>query len=280
VPQPPAGSNRHELSAKSMADWTPAEFIAAIPELEGLESAGNGPELATVLERVGQSVKAFIGSFPDTTAFEELILERIGWNDRIIERRVEKFNYLDLSSPAKNAIGLEEYRTDSKNKPAQPQPLEGGFVTKGFTSMPAHFHPMYQPDSSFRYLGRQLINGREDVVVFFVQDPGKAHVTGSLKTSTRVIRNLLVQGLAWIDAADYHITRMRTDLLEPRNDVDLKQITTDSEFIEAHFKGVPGAFWLPEHVTVTLNWRGQVFRNSHRYSNFKLFEVNTAGRLP
>ena len=144
--------------------------------------------------------------------------------------------------------------------------------------MPAHFHPMYQPDSGFRYLGRQLINGRENDVVFFVQIPQKAHVTGSLKTATRSIK-LLVQGLAWIDVATCQIIRMRTDLLEPRTDFDLKQVTTDSEFVETHFKGVPRAIWLPEHVMVTLNWRGEIIRNSHRYTNFKLFEVDTADRL-
>jgi hypothetical protein len=30
---------------------------------------------------------------------------------------------------------------------------------------------------------------------------------------------------------------------------------------------------------VTLNWRGEIIRNSHRYSNFKVFEVDTADRL-
>jgi len=275
---PPTVSNQHERSTRSMADWTLADFTAAVPELDGLEPINNREALATLLERVGENVKAFFESFPDTTSFEEVILERLGWNDRILERKLEKFNYLDLSSPLKNAIGLEEYRTDSKNRPSEPQPLKGGFVTKGFTSMPAHFHPIYQPDSGFRYLGRQLINGRENDVVFFVQIPQKAHVTGSLKTATRSIK-LLLQGLAWIDVATCQIIRMRTDLLEPRTDFDLKQVTTDSEFVETHFKGVPRAIWLPEHVMVTLNWRGEIIRNSHRYSNFKVFEVDTADRL-
>jgi len=38
---------------------------------------------------------------------------------------------------------------------------------------------------------------------------------------------------------------------------------------------VAQAFWLPQEVTVTVNWQGMVFRNRHRYSDFALFRVET-----
>jgi hypothetical protein len=45
--------------------------------------------------------------------------------------------------------------------------------------------------------------------------------------------------------------------------------------MEVRFKDVPQAFWLPEEVTVTVNWDGAVFRNRHQYSDFQLFRVDT-----
>ncbi len=68
---------------------------------------------------------------------------------------------------------------------------------------------------------------------------------------------------------------MRTELLIPYDDPDLRKETTESRFAAVRFKGVPQDFWLPEDVTVTLDWRGMVFRNHHHYSQFGLFHVDT-----
>jgi thiol:disulfide interchange protein len=34
-------------------------------------------------------------------------------------------------------------------------------------------------------------------------------------------------------------------------------------------------FWLPREVKVTIGWKGRTFRNLHRYSNYRLFSVET-----
>jgi hypothetical protein len=124
-------------------------------------------------------------------------------------------------------------------------------------------------------LGQQLLNGRQTEVVYFTQIPERARITAALNSETRTIKGILVQGVAWIDAANYQIVRMQTDLLEPEHDMDLRQLTTDSEFAGVRFQRMPHAIWLPEQVTVTVNWRGWNFRNQHNYSDFQLFEVDT-----
>ena len=44
---------------------------------------------------------------------------------------------------------------------------------------------------------------------------------------------------------------------------------------EVHFKTIAGAFWLPEEVVVNLNFFGEIYRNTHHYSQFRLFNVET-----
>jgi hypothetical protein len=34
----------------------------------------------------------------------------------------------------------------------------------------------------------------------------------------------------------------------------------------------------PQKIAVTVDWKGKTFRNSHRYSDFKLFNVATEER--
>lgn len=86
-----------------------------------------------------------------------------------------------------------------------------------------------------------------------------------------------MQGVAWIDSARYQIIRMRTDLLRPQGDMDLKKQTTESRFTDFHFKDSPRVLWLPAQVTVTVDWQGQVYRFRHDYSDFRLFRVETQG---
>jgi len=262
---------KKEKKNKLMAEWSPAEFMKAMPELEGLDPAPGQDRLPTLLESAGRNVKLFFETLPETTAHEQINLDRIDW----VEHRKEEFNYLDLPRPVAGGVGLDEFRTNAAGKRAEPQALEHGFVTKGFASMVVHFHPLYQSESAFRYLGTQSVNGHATEVVYFAQIPGKARVKQSLKTDIRSLQ-ILIQGLAWIDSGNNQIVRMRTELLEPQGDPDLKVETTESRFTGVHFKDVPQPFWLPEEVTVTLNWQGMVFRNSHRYSNFQLFRVDAA----
>ena len=38
-------------------------------------------------------------------------------------------------------------------------------------------------------------------------------------------------------------------------------------------------FWLPQQVTVTVDWNGKHLHNEHRYSEFKLFNVKATQKI-
>ena len=270
APAAPAKPKK-EKKTRSMAEWTTAEFVKAMPELAGLDPASSQDRLPILLASVGQNVKLFFETLPDTTAHERIDLDRLDWS----EHQKEEFNYLDLPRPVASGVGLEEFRTNASGKRAEPLALEHGFVTKGFASMVIHFHPLYQGESEFRYLGAQAMDGRATDVVYFAQVPDKARIKQGLKTDIRSIE-ILIQGVAWIDPANNQIVRMRTELLTPQGDPDLKTETTESRFTAVQFKDVAQPFWLPADVTVNLNWKGMLFRNRHRYSDFQLFRVDAA----
>lgn len=265
---------KKEDENKPMAEWTTAEFLKAVPELQGLNPAPNQDPRPILLERVGQNVKRFFDALPETTAHEQITLDRLDG----IDYGREEFNYLDLPRPAKDGVGRDEFRTNAAGERTEPEALKDGSVTKGFASTILHFHPICQSESTFRYLGTQSVNGHATDVVYFAQIPGKARVTQSQKADSRPLQ-ILIQGLAWIDSGNNQIVRLRTDLLEPQDDPDLKMQTTDLRFNAVHFKDVPEAFWLPEQVTVTMKRRGAVFRNRHVYSDFHLLrtEIDSVG---
>jgi hypothetical protein len=147
-------------------------------------------------------------------------------------------------------------------------------LTSGFASASLFFLPAYQDGAGFRYLGRHSLDGRDVHVVAFAQRPETA------RTAERFIADgasavVLFQGVAWIDPTTFQIVRLRSDLLTPQAKVRLQRQTTEIQFVQVAFKQVAVALWLPQQVTVTVDWRGRTLRNLHRYSDFRLFNVAT-----
>jgi tetratricopeptide (TPR) repeat protein len=248
------------------------------PDLKGLDPATDQEQLDSILSAVGKTVAEFFQNFPNTSSLELIHSERLGHNHKAQATLDQQFQYLCFTPTDAWGLGFDEYRVDSSGARASPQGLQNGFMlTSGFASSSLLFHPNYQSQAVFRYLGRQKVDGRDTYVIAFAQQPAKARLNGGFKTGeTRM--TTLSQGLAWVDSKSYEIIRLRTDLLMPLAEVKLERATTEIAFGEVHFKGIDKGFLVPRQVTVTVDWNGRHLRNEHRYSDFKLFHVETTNR--
>ena len=153
----------------------------------------------------------------------------------------------------------------------------GYLLTEGFVLKPLNFHPSFQPDCTFRYLGQEVIDKRPTYVVAFVQKSLSQQRTAFAINNARPVA-VLNQGLAWIDAGKDQIIRMWTGLLTPVPEIKLQSQTTRIKFDEVHFQGITTGLWLPREVEVETKFSEMYFRNFHFYSQFKLFSVNIRAR--
>ena len=243
------------------------------PDLTGVEPATDQTALNSILSGVGKTVADLFTNFPNTSSLEQVHQEKLGRKENVAGEVDHKFRYLCFTPAQAWGLGFDEYRLDVSGGQAWLRGREDGFMlTSGFASASLVFHPAYQPQTDFRYLGRQKVNGHEDYVVAFAQQPAKARVNGGFKSGEVTVATFS-QGLAWIDPQTYQITRLRTDLLKPLPEVNLQRETTEIVYGEVHFKGMDAGFWVPQQVTVSVDWNGKHLRNQHRYSDFKLFRV-------
>jgi len=266
-------------TVKAVVDWSPSELVKALPELKGLATAQSQEELAMLLRKVGENVAAFFRDFPNTTSVEKIRQERFLLHQTVPESQEQTYHYLMLAGPENRPMsGLQEYRTDQRGRRVDLRGMAqtSSILTSRFVSCPIYFHPLHQDGSAFRYLGRQLIDKRETYVVAFAQRPAATRLAERVGNGGKTAA-VLLQGVAWVDPTTYQIIRMRTDLLAPRPDIHLERQSTEIRFAQVHFKTLPGAFWLPGEVVVTVNIHGQIYRNTHRYSHFRLFKVETQG---
>ena len=264
--------------AKTLMDWTP-EQIRDHPDLQGLQPAQSQQDLPAILRVTGERVSALFDDLPNMASTEEV---RSGPCDEGLRKKCRvtyrgKFNYLVLVHPAERNQLTGEYRTDLKGRPIDYRNLGRGriLLTYGFTTTPLrHFHPQNQAACRFRDFGRQSAGGQMTEVVGFVEIPGKYPWPTEWRHGNAVAA-LYLQGLAWIDVTTHQIVRIETFLVTPPADGDLESLKTRVEFSAIQLRQASSALWLPTEVVVDVSLHHHHFRNVHRYSTFKTFQVET-----
>lgn len=256
---------------KTFVDMTPGELASAVPELKHLKSAESQDVLPQILQRAGAAVAAFFDNFSNT-ACTETITSNVDTPLQISALHYDnKYSYVAFAQAGAAKGRLREYRTDVKGEPVQPD-ARTGVVTFGFVALSVHFHPDYQADSRFRYLGRETMEKQDTFVVAFAQRPKAARQTASIEFLGKS-GVVYVQGVAWIDPGSFRIVRLRTDLQQPESNVGLLKETTQVLYSEVSFTQNVKALWLPREVTVTGQLRQYLFHNQHRYSDYRIFKV-------
>jgi len=241
--------------------------------IKGLVPIADQKELDLILNSVGTTVAQFFANFPNTSSLEQIHQEKLRRKDKVGTTLDQKFRYLCFAPAETYGPRFEEYRSDLAGSQAVPQGLGDGYMlTSGFASVSLIFHPLYQSQSEFRYLGLQRVNGRDAYVIAFAQQPAKARLNGTFNSGSMSMPTFS-QGLAWIDPQSYEVIRLRTDLLKTLPEMNLETETTDITYGEVHFRDLPTGFWLPQEVTVSVDWNGKHLRNQHRYSEFRVFSV-------
>ena len=289
-----------EVNFPNFASCGIAELKQTVPELRGLKAAQGQEELTALLDKVGAKTADLAQATPDLISHEAVVESQQG---AVIRR--QNFSYLILSRlHGQDAVTLEEYRVDlqsgekfqaeeakqgaASDSPASSSALDlptanqqmsvwksgGPPLSQGFASMWLFFYPLNRQESTFRYLGQQKMDGRHTLVVAFAQKPGSVRLPTEFRYEGKSIP-IFLQGVAWVDASDFRIVRLRTDLLSPFPEDTLRRLTADIQFAQTTVAGVALPLWLPRDVVVTSNVRGVILREDHKYSDYRAFRVQT-----
>ena len=265
--------------ARTVVDMSVEELLRAYPEeLRDVTLEENNERLDLLLKKLGEGVETFFRDFPNTVSKESVRMESSGPNHSVGRTVTQNFNYAFF--PAKDGRFWKEARLDSKDREIGDNEIRGfPFFTSGFAGLCMFFHPRHQFGSEFRYLGKQRSSPNADLIAF-AQKPGDNDALASYQTLHMPAPvPLLYQGLVWVDTGNYQILRMRTDLLARRTDIDLTRQTSELWFSEVRFQSVPQSFWLPREVVVTSESGGWLFRNTHRYSDYRVFTVEAQDKV-
>jgi hypothetical protein len=302
--------------AKPYMDAPLPDLKHAVAALDGLRADASQSSLESVLSRTGEVMGALLPKMPSLAARESVSemqftvppVPRDGNQDGVTflgrsrytaqftmdERQLEEklhtslvacaswkdFDYLMQSSqsPAGFPI-LEESRTEIKalngGRSKREQTILHGV---GFGYVWLLFLPQNIPQSRYRILGRQKMNGHDAYVVAFAQLPDRVKVPAEITLGASAYP-LLYQGIAWIDEATFRIVRLETDLLAPLPSISLQRMRSDLLFSEVRIPDLSQPLWLPKHVELTWRQGDQLLGEMHLYTKYRLFNV-TVKMLP
>ena len=251
-------------NAKPYLDDPPAQLITTVAELQGIDPAPDQQQLPDILKKIGAKSHDLLQRMPNVISHENVVTKFVQPHGPTLH---QKFEYLVLRHDANGIASLDEFRTDKANTGATP-------LSQGSANMWVIFHPGNLYESRFRCLGRQHMDGHDTIVVAFAQLPDKVRFPGEVKLQGQSVP-MVYQGIAWVDESDFRIVRLRTDLLAPRPDIHLQTLTREVLFSDVRLPETSELLWLPQEVTVTTDFKGQVMQQIYKYSGFRLYRAKS-----
>lgn len=260
---------------KPYVESSPQDLIHNLPELAGIQPADSQASLNDLLRATGQSLAGMFRKFVDVSCAEDVHEMRFqsATLDGIDLR--EKYRYLVRALPAGSFVPLREIRMAvDTDAPAQPNPKSIFLAAPHFLEPLNYLLPQYQAQNRYLYVGRSS-SGGDSFVVAFEERAGVKQP----RSPTGLEGNgpVLFQGLVWIDAATFRVSRVRESFLPPMPEGPLQDIVVDSSFTPVTFSSV-GVLPLPSIATVEARFtiagtpsQNGAFHTVYRYSDYRLY---------
>jgi hypothetical protein len=109
------------------------------------------------------------------------------------------------------------------------------------------------------------------------------HIRGTRTPAALALRGreypLELSGTAWIDAETAVITRISAGVENTMVDVGLNTLHTDVEFAPFPFHDLQKTYWFPLRAVVEVETPRQHWRNTHEFTNYKMFSVSTEEKV-
>lgn len=268
-----AQTNRVDNQARTDAKAINRQKQAPPPEIDEYVPPARHEScpLSAIIEGANKRAQDLIVNVQRFTATEVLQSATVGKNGQAGMVETKKMTYVaQFQDTGSGLPNLEEYRNASRALPD----FDTRVSTTGTAISAIIFHPSLAQDFAFDCEGATQINGIPAWQIHFVQRPGTVTRFRAYYVKDRWY-NVSVKGRAWISANDYQVLRIEHDLQEPVPEIRLVRDYVAVDYQEVAFVEHNVRIWLPARSMVYVDLRGHRYLNTHRFSDYKLFWVDT-----
>jgi hypothetical protein len=248
-------------------------FVALIFTLQ-LNPVASELSLDTVLDKTGKRVEQLLERFSEVTCTEVVSQTKLGPSGKVASQTKATFDTLIILQLTDDDISIEESRLE-QGKPVKGKNTEKSLlVTNGFSVFLMVFHPYFRSSFEFELGDTNDFGGQRMQIVHFQQ------VRGKRSPSALQLRGrdypLEWQGEAWVDPRTGYVARMTATLKTSLEDVGLKSLSSEVVYQPVTFVGAGETQWLPSVAMIEAVSLRQHWKNTHQFSNYRLFSVSTS----
>ncbi len=232
--------------------------------------------LAGLLARTSHQAELFLQQFSEAKCTEKVIQEKLNPNGKVEKSEESTYDYLVILTDSGGELSLSESRLPLHEAKVDRQKTSL-LVSNGFATLFLVFHPYYASSFTFTALDDEALDGHRMRMVAF------EHIRGTRSPAALALRGreypLELSGKAWIDPQTGRIAKITASIGNSMEDVGLK--TMDSEVDYAPLSALHGAesYWFPAKAEVEVETPRQHWRNTHVFTDYKLFSVSTEEKV-
>jgi hypothetical protein len=268
--------------------WVAVALLAAFAVMVGpcLAQAPPGeiapdasPSSLDALVRARKHVQEYFDKFSDLTCKESVTQIVLNNSGHTIYRENSAYDYQFQASSVSGSLKFNETR-ETRN-PAYRDPARTLLVTTGFASLLLVAHPMYEASYVFEPGGAETIDGVSYALIRFAPVPG-ASSPASLRLRGKNYP-LPMSGTLWIDPQSGAIVKLEAKVDSSLSDLGLAGMRSEVHYAVHSFRDPAESVWIAESAVIDVDTPRQHWRNLHRFTDYKRFNVNIheeIGKLP
>ncbi len=241
-------------------------------------AAGASPTLDAVA-RARKYVQEYFDKFSDLTCKESVTQYVLNGSGRTIYRENSAYDYQFQATSVSGTLKFNETR--EVRNPAYRDAARTLLVTTGFASLLLVAHPMYEASYVFEPAGAETIDGVSYVMVHFAPVPGASSPV-SLRLRGKNYP-LPLSGTLWVDPQSGAIVKLEAKVDSSLSDLGLAGMRSEVHYAVHNFRDPSESIWVAESAVIEVDTPRQHWRNLHRFSDYKRFNVNIQeemGKLP
>jgi Flp pilus assembly protein TadD len=267
---PVSGDIPDDPLTSAILRWLPPNVDEAVPPVDPMVACS----LENVLQKVSFHEKELPAVVDRYTATEMLLHEDVTSGGYPSHSQKLSFNYLVSIRDQGKFFHVEEYRNGSSGMEMFPD----HFATEGLPSIVLLFHPYIISDFDIKCEGLSRMRNRLTWQVYFRQREDKESRILGYYVNGRSFP-IALKGRAWIDANNYQVLRIETDLRESHPDLRLFAEHLVMEYGPVKFTGRNEQLWLPASADYYSVSRGHRFHRRHSYADYILFSVDEKQKI-
>ena len=237
-------------------------------------SAGTNAGLsqtASVMESRQQAqrqVLDYLNRLADIHCTEEVVQEKLGKTGHPEAAQHSKYDYLVMIKGNRDDFQMNESRVEASTTSHKTPPL---LVTNGFSTLLLVFHPYYQNSYEFEAGGREVLDGKAVFTLRFKHIPGtRSPVALAVRGREYAID---LQGTVWLDAQSGEVVKIEASLQHDMADIGLRSMKVAVQYASVALNKNADRLSLPSLAVIELETPRQRWRNTHRFTDYKLFST-------